>query len=370
MKIGFDAKRLFHNNTGLGNYSRDLVKLLINFYPENDYILFNPKPNLHPRFNIDKNKYKEINPAGFWKSAKGLWRSFGISQDKIVEKLDIYHGLSGEIPFNMPENLKKVVTIHDLIFLRYPELYTSIDVKIHEKKFRYACKKADKVIAISEQTKSDIMHFFGTNSEKIEVIYQGCSDIFKYNYSETEKHQVKVKYQLPEKFLLNVGTIEKRKNALTILRAIKNTDIPLVLIGKKTTYFDEIENFAQANNMNEQLIVLENLSQKELAIIYQLATIFIYPSIFEGFGIPIIEALYSGLPVITNQVGVFLEAAGPDSLYVDLTDNEDIQNKILSLWQDLNKQQQMRETGLKFVQKFNDEKLAQTWINTYSQLTK
>ena len=370
MKIGFDAKRLFHNNTGLGNYSRDLVKLLIKFYPENDYILFNPKKNQHPRFAIEQSKYIEINPSNLWKSAKGLWRSFGISQDKIVEKLDIYHGLSGEIPFNMPENLKKVVTIHDLIFLRYPELYTSIDVKIHEKKFRYACKKADKVIAISVQTKSDIMRFFGTNSEKIEVIYQGCSAIFKHNFSEEEKHQVKLKYQLPDDFLLNVGTIEKRKNALTILKAIKNTNIPLVLIGKKTAYFDEIESFVKANNMIEQLIVLENLSQKELAIIYQLATIFIYPSIFEGFGIPIIEALYSGLPVITNQSGVFLEAAGPDSLYVDPSNIEDMQNKILSLWQDSSKQQQMRESGYKFVQKFNDEKLAQTWINTYSQLTK
>lgn len=368
MKIGFDAKRLFHNNTGLGNYSRDLIKLLINFYPENDYILFNPKPNLHPRFEVDKNTYREINPSGFWKNAKGLWRSFGISQENIIEKLDIYHGLSGELPFNLPEKIKKVVTIHDLIFLRYPELYSSIDVKIHDKKFRYACKKADKIIAISEQTKLDIIRFFGTNPEKIEVIYQGCAAIFKEKFTETEKTELRKQLQLPQNFLLNVGTIEKRKNALSILKAIKNTNIPLVLIGKKTTYFDEIESFVKANNMQDQLIVLQNLTQRELALIYQLATIFIYPSIFEGFGIPIIEALYSGTAVITNDSGVFPEAAGPNSLFVNLNDNDDIRNKILSLWQDSNKQQQMSEAGLKFVQKFNDEQLAKTWHETYLQL--
>lgn len=368
MKIGFDAKRLFHNNTGLGNYSRDLVKLLLKYFPENDYVLFNPKPNLHPRFEVDKNTYREINPSGFWKNAKGLWRSFGISQENIIEKLDIYHGLSGEIPFNLPDHLKKIVTIHDLIFLRYPELYASIDVKIHEKKFRYACKKADKIIAISEQTKLDIIHFFGNNPEKIEVIYQGCAAVFKENFTENEKNEVRERLDLPKQFLLNVGTIEKRKNALTILKAIKNTDLTLVLIGRKTTYFDEIESFVKSNDMQDQLIVLQNLTQRELAIVYQLATIFVYPSIFEGFGIPVIEALYSGTPVITNEAGVFPEAAGPHSLFVNLNDNDDIRNKILSLWQDANKRQQMREEGLRFVQKFNDENIAKQWQELFQSI--
>ena len=368
MRIGFDAKRLFHNNTGLGNYSRDLIKLLINYYPENVYILFNPKPHNHPRFALDQASYQEVNPAGFWKNAKGLWRSFGISQESATENLDIYHGLSGEIPFSLAEPIKKIVTIHDLIFLRYPELYTKVDVKIHEKKFKYACKKADIIIAVSEQTKNDIIHFFGTNPEKIKVIYQGCSAIFKERFSEQEKTEVLNRLGLPQQFLLNVGTIEKRKNALAIVKAIKETNISLILVGKKTAYFDEIERFLKINNMQNQVIVLQNLTQRELAIIYQLATIFIYPSIFEGFGIPIIEALYSGVPVITNTTGVFPEAAGPESIYVNVMDDNDIKNKILSLWQDADKRKQMSQAGLAFVQKFNDEQLAKTWYKTYQQL--
>lgn len=368
MRIGFDAKRLFHNNTGLGNYSRDLIKLLISYYPENVYVLFNPKPNNHPRFALDQASYQEINPSGFWKNAKGLWRSFGISQESAAENLDIYHGLSGEIPFSLAEPIKKIVTIHDLIFLRYPELYTKVDVKIHEKKFKYACKKADIIIAISEQTKNDIVHFFGTNPEKIKVIYQGCSAIFKEIFSAEEKTGVLTKFELPQQFLLSVGTIEKRKNAIAIVKAIKDTNIPLVLIGKKTAYFDEIDRFLKINNMQNQVIVLQNLTQRELAVIYQLATIFIYPSIFEGFGIPIIEALYSGVPVITNKTGVFPEAAGPESIYVNLMDEIDIKNKILSLWQDADKRKQMSQAGLEFVQKFNDDIIAKQWMALYKNI--
>ncbi len=366
--IGFDAKRLFHNNTGLGNYSRDLTTLLINQFPQNNYFLFNPKPKSNARFQVSKADYEEINPTGFWKKLTGFWRTFGITKTSAFKQLDIYHGLSGEIPYGISNNIKTVVTIHDLIFLRYPHLYHWLDVRIHQIKFKYACQNAHMIVAISEQTKQDIINYFGIDSQKIKVIYQGCSSVFKEKFSDDEKQLVIEKFNLPPNFLLNVGTIEPRKNIFEVVKALKGSNIPLIIIGKKTKYFKTIQTYLEAHQMQNQVRVLKDVSMKELAIIYQLATIFVYPSVFEGFGIPVIEALYSGTPVITNGSGVFPEAAGPHSAYVNVEDSQDIKNKILSLWHNDAMRASMREKGLEYVQKFNDTTLANQWQSLYNKL--
>ena len=370
MKIGFDAKRLFHNTTGLGNYSRDLIRILSSFHPENDYILYNPKPQNKKLLDIKSSSVKEIKPIHFFsKKLKSLWRTFGISFLLKKENIEIYHGLSGEIPFFIPKKIKKIVTIHDLIFLRYPELYSFWDRKIHYYKFKYAAQKSDVIIAISEQTKQDIIKYLKIDATKIEVIYQGCSDIFKSNIDEFELEKVKTKYNLPQKFILNIGTIEPRKNALNIVKSIQNTDIPLILIGRKTKYYSEIDNFITENKM-KNVTHLSNVSQFELACIYRLATIFVYPSIFEGFGIPIIEALYSKIPVITNKSGVFPEAGGNHSVYIDPQSVESIHASIIDLWENIKKRKEIADNGYQFVQKFNDELIANSWDATYKNILK
>lgn len=365
MKIGFDAKRFFHNKSGLGNYSRDLVRILTTYYPENQYILYNPKPKKDYLATLKIKSVEEKNPTSLLaKKFKSLWRSFGINKTIEKDKLTLFHGLSGEIPFDLPEKTRKIVTIHDLIFLRYPQLYSFWDKKIHTLKFKYAAKKSDLIISISEQTKNDIIRFFNINPEKIKVIYQGCSAVFKEDFSAQENEMVKQKFNLPEKFLLNVGTIEIRKNALSIVKATKNNGYPLVLIGRKTAYYKEIEHYLEQNEM-KNVIYISNCNQKELAIIYKLATVFIYPSIFEGFGIPIIEALYSKTPVITNKKGVFPEAGGPDSLYVDVNSTKEITTAIEQLWDNESLRKEISEKGFSFVQKFNDEIIAAQIHNIY-----
>src|SRR5690554_1012496 len=158
MKIGFDAKRYFHNNTGLGNYSRDLVRILSGYYPENTYYLYNTKPNIERSVLINTKHTIERLPSSFFaKKFKSIWRMAGIKKQLKKDGIHIYHGLSGEIPINLPDKIKSVVTIHDLIFMRYPHLYSFFDRKIHFWKFKYAAKHADYVIAISEQTKKDII---------------------------------------------------------------------------------------------------------------------------------------------------------------------------------------------------------------------
>lgn len=364
MKIGFDAKRFFHNKTGLGNYSRDLIRIISTFYPDHLYFLFTPKL---PKNYTKTNNAITLAPKGVFKKLKSIWRSYFIKNDIKKSKIDIFHGLSGEIPFGVSKNVKLVVTIHDLIFVRYPNLYSFWDRKIHYYKFKFASKRADLIIAISEQTKLDIIDFLKIPSEKIQVVYQGCSPAFKEIYSNAEKETVISKFNLPSKFILNVGTIEPRKNALSIVKAIKNTEIKLVLIGKKTKYFDEIQLFEKEHKM-DNLLHLSNVSQKELAIIYQLATVFVYPSIFEGFGIPIIEALFSKTPVITTNSGVFPEAGGENSIYVNPYNIEELSEKIKLLYFDSDLRTKISNQGIIYAEKFLDENIAKNIIDLYNKL--
>lgn len=370
MKIGFEAKRVFHNKTGLGNYSRDLVRILANYYPNNMYFLYNPKKAKEALFVSNSSNVFEKNPTSpFYKKFKNYWRQIGIIQDLKKDEIQIYHGLSGELPNGLKSNgIKSVVTIHDLIFVRYPHLYSFFDRKIHFYKFKKAAQQADVVIAISEQTKNDIVDFLKIDPNKIKVIYQGCQEVFKIRYSEIESKEVVEKYNLPSKYVLNVGTLEERKNALTIVKAIKDCPVDLVLIGKETDYTKEIHDFIAKNNLENKVHFLKGISSKELAIIYQLASVFVYPSIFEGFGIPIIEALYSKTPVITTINGVFPEAGGPNSIYIEPFDVQKLSDEINRILSDENLANQMREEGIKFVQKFNDNQISKEIMDVYLSL--
>lgn len=367
-KIGYDAKRIFHNTTGLGNYSRDLVRVLADFYPDNEYVLYNPKPKKVHRLELSSNMREVLPDSKFWKKFSSIWRQKAISKQITDDKIDIYHGLSGELPAALPSKVKKVVTIHDLIFVRYPELYSFFDRKIHFKKFANACKVADKIIAISEQTKKDVVEFLKVDPNKIEVIYQGCHHIFKEKQSEQTKELLIKKYNLPKEFILNVGTIEARKNALSIVEAIKNVDVSLVIVGRKTKYYQQMQAFIDENSMQHKVFFLEGLTLQELSTLYQLAMFTVYPSVFEGFGIPIIESLYSKTPVITTKGGVFPEAGGPNSIYVNTSNVDELSNAIKELLISEEKRKIIADKGFGFVQKFNDELIAKNMMSVYEKM--
>ncbi|MBD3906971.1 glycosyltransferase family 4 protein [Chryseobacterium sp. Ch-15] len=364
MKIAFDAKRFFHNTSGLGNYSRDLIRILAKYYPENQYLL------LHKNKSERGSDILENSDVTFVETSKGtMSRQFKMGKDAQKQNADIFHGLSGELPLKWDKNpIKKIVTIHDLIFVRYPQYYSFFDRKIHLWKFKKAAQTADKIIAISEQTKRDIIQYLKVPESKIEVIYQGCHKAFKEQKSDEFIQQTKQKFNLPERFILNVGTIEDRKNLLNIVKAIKDTEIPLVVVGKKTKYYQKIANFIQKNKMEKQLHFLEGVSMDELAVIYKLADIFVYPSFFEGFGIPVIEALFSKTVTITSNTSCLPEAGGPDSVYINPENHLDIQAKIKFLWDSESERKRRSDKGFDFVQKFNDEPISHQLMNLYQKI--
>jgi glycosyltransferase involved in cell wall biosynthesis len=354
----------------LGNYSRNTILILTQYLPENKYYLYSPKIKGAISF-VNTENIKIITPEFFtYKILKPIWRSFGISRQLKADKIDLFHGLSNELPFNIHKTgIKSVVTIHDLIFLRYPDNYKTIDRKIYTKKFKYSSEIADAVISISEQTKTDLINFFGINPEKIEVVYQGCNPAFYKTIEKTIRTRIIKELGIPDKFLLYVGTIEKRKNLLSLIKAIDKgkIDMPLVVVGRPTAYISIVKKYISKHQL-KNVFFFENIALENLAALYQSAEIFIYPSVFEGFGLPILEALNSGVPVITTRGGCFSEAGGTSAKYIDPFNLDEFINAIKSLLTDTNERQKMIDEGYRHVLKFRENKIADSIMNIYNRV--
>ncbi|NJK85897.1 MAG: glycosyltransferase family 4 protein [Bacteroidales bacterium] len=258
--------------------------------------------------------------------------------------------------------------MHDLIFFRYPKLYNPADRVIYRKKFGYACKVAHKIVSVSKQTANDLIEFLGVNPERIEVVYQGCNTAFEIEKSIDEKNEVRKKYGLPGEFILYVGTIEERKNLLGLVKAIYegNIDVPLVAIGRKTDYFRQVQEFI-TNHKVANIIFIDTLKNEDLPAMYQMAKVFVYPSFFEGFGIPILESLQSGTPVITSKGGCFPESGGSSSCYIDPLNSEEIADNLKKILSDTNLRNHMIDEGRKYARNFSDEKIAANMMNVYQK---
>lgn len=382
MNIGFDAKRAFHNQTGLGHYSRTLIHSLAGYFPKHEYFLFNPKASASFQFN--EQNVHEVLPGSFLsKKLSAAWRGNWVKKDLKQLNIDLYHGLSHEIPVNIQKtSIKSIVTIHDLIFERYPEQFKFIDRKIYSKKFRYACEHANKIIAISNQTKQDIIDLYKTPAEKIEVCYQSCNPAFGERVTELWKKRIRLEYRLPEKYFLYVGSIIERKNLLSICQAlliIKNEyRIPLVVIGNGGVYLQRVKDFIQKNGLEELVIFLSEKpivkdfktfkNAADFPAIYQQAIAMIYPSVFEGFGIPVLEALWSRIPVITSNVSCLPEAGGEGAFYVDPTKPEEIAQQMKRILNDESFVQLQIEKGWQHAQRFSNYNTAAKVMEVYEQV--
>lgn len=370
MRIGFDAKRAYFNYSGLGNYSRNTIRYLSHQFPDNEFYLYIPsKKNQIPNGTLTNHTL--VYPKS-WKARKfsSFWRSYWLGKQLVRDRIELYHGLSNEIPFDIIKNhVPSVVTIHDLIFLRFPEWYKPIDRKIYTRKAAFSCTNADRVIAISEQTRSDIIHYFNTPEEKIDVVYQGCDPAFYEQWGEAEKQNLSQRYHLPASYILYVGTIEPRKNLLQVIKArhMGKLDIPLIIIGRSTPYIKQIQKYIAEHSL-QHITFLQDVPNKDLPGLYQLAKAFIYPSRFEGFGIPILEALFSRTPVITSSGSCFDEAGGKSSLYVDPDNTDEMIHAIRLVLENEELRSDMQENGYEHAQKFKEDIIADNLMESYRRV--
>lgn len=375
MKIGFDAKRAFANFTGLGNYSRFIVRVLSEYYPENEYWLYAPGPARHPDMEglMTKSNIHVSRPSASFKALKlgAYWRSVSLGKLASKDGMQLLHGLSNELPIGRSAKLKKIVTVHDLLFMRYPQLYNLVDIGIYKQKIRWACKNADRIIAVSKQTAHDLVEFLKVPEEKIDVVYQGCHDSFRQEYDSYVLDRISTKYKLPQDFILNVGTIEERKNALLIVKALaalKNkVSIPLVIVGKPTAYKEVIVKYAREHDLLNQIYFRHDVSFEDLPKVYQLSKMFVYPSIFEGFGIPILEALCSRVPVVSSKGSCFAEAGGENSIYVNPTSADELAVAIMRILNNPTMGTKMIIDGLGHAMKFEDKEIAQNLMAVYKK---
>jgi len=367
MNIGFDSKRAFCNNTGLGNYSRTLISSLEEYCKNCNLILFTPKRKLefHTQSTI-------IEPQIFLsKLFNSYWRSKIISRKAKQYNLDLYHGLSHEIPFAMHKKVKTLVTIHDLIYLTRPKEFSLIDRKVYDKKFRYACNNAHAIVAITNETKKDIIKYFNIPAKKIYVIYQSCDSIFRHVFEKKTLIKFRKKYSLPKDYLLFIGSMNPRKKPLELVKAyhkISNqTNWPLIMIGSGKEKAKIID-FIIEHNLQQKITFLKIKSNEELAMLYQCASIFTFPSVNEGFGIPIIEAQFSKTCVLTSSFSCLPEVAGPGAIYTNPNDLAQFSQSIITLINDKRKREESVKISFQWVQKYSQENIANEYIKLYKSL--
>lgn len=377
MRIGFDGKRAVQNYTGLGNYSRYLLDILCRTAPQNEYMLYAPKPRANDRLKLLLQRHpmlQMVYPAlSRWRRMSALWRVWGIWRQLRGDRIVLYHGLSNELPLSIRRSgVKSVVTIHDLIFLRFPLYYKPIDRAIYTYKFRKACEHADRIVAISECTKRDIIHYFHIPEEKIEVIYQGCDPAFAVSLPESKKKEVVELYQLPLRYILHVGSIEERKNMMEAVEALalmKHTELHLVIIGRRTPYTARIEQLVKERHLEKRVHLLHGIPFAHLPAIYQSAACFVYPSRYEGFGIPILEALHSGIPVVAATGSCLEEAGGPDSIYVSPDSPSSMAEAFDALMDDEALCRRMVSGGRRYAARFNEKAIASAYLRLYKEVS-
>lgn len=387
MNIGFDAKRAAQNRTGLGNYSRFVIRILSEKFAGNQYHLYTPKPHRMPYLQeipTLKHLFLHFPPQGIWSRIRSLWRVWGITKDIQKDGIQIFHGLSNELPLNIgtPEQRKMkaggkgckyIVTVHDLIFIHTPQYYHWIDRQIYNFKFRRACRCADRVIAVSEYTKQEIMHYYHTPESKIDVVYQGCDPVFSQEIEEGKLQEVKARYQLPDKFVLYVGSIEERKNLMLVAKAMaelnRRAAIHVVAVGRRTAYVDQIQDFLKAQGIDHLFHFYHQVPYADLPSFYKWASVFAYPSRIEGFGIPLLEAISSGVPAIGCTGSCLEEAGGPYSIYVNPDDAKGMADAILRTCTDETLRQHMISEGKKYALNFSDEKLSHDLMKVYENLS-
>ncbi len=371
LRLGYDAKRLFHNFTGLGNYSRSLLSDLQRYYPQHEYHLYSPKLGQHPRTEIFRN-----NPPWQLHTATGgpaaYWRSYGIRKDLQQQGIQLFHGLSHELPIGLKKTkVRSVVTIHDLIFKSHPELFPFVDRHIYDWKFRYACRNADQIVAISESTRQDIIRWYGIAPEKIKVVYQTCHEQFKQAIPAEQITRVRTHYNLPQAYLLSVGALIERKNLLGLIKAWerlpKSLQIPIVVVGEGAPYRRRIEQHLVGKAWEKSVIFLDRLQFSDLPALYHEAEALVYPSFYEGFGIPLIEALFCGTPTLTSQVSSLPEAAGPGAQYVDPNDEKSLLAGLQTLLDSTAYRDALQSKGKAYVQQFHSEPLAKAMMAVYQK---
>lgn len=362
MNIGFDAKRAFMNHSGLGQYSRNLLLGLMHAFPENQYTLFTPKQKIH--FLNNTTSVRIVTPVHFIdRNFPSWWRYARIIKEPAFNDIQVFHGLSAELPQGIESTkVKKVVTIHDLIYERYPQYYPTLDRYFYRKKTKHACTVADIIICASNQTKEDLVDMYDVTESKIRVIYQSLSDIQKPMATTSPAGQ--------KPFLVYVSSFNPRKNHLRLIQAFAKSNLGqaynLVFIGQHNSYVDALHREITRLNIKKSIQFKHHCTDAEVQSYLRQAAGMLYPSEYEGFGIPILEGYFAGVPVLTSNCSSMLEVAQDACVLVDPFQTEDIARGLSILVNDTIGNEARVQRGKKLLQeKFSLQQFVEMTYQSY-----
>ncbi len=377
MKIGIDIRNIGKKRTGDEVVFFNIVKHLALLDSTENYILFTDisdqkilteikealgitnKPNFQIVSLKARNKFDwnlRVLPAYLRKNPVDIYQTQYIT------------------PLFVPRKIKIATIVHDISFTKYPQFIKWSDLFFLKLFIPLSLRRANKIIGVSEFTRDEIINYYKIDPEKIDFIHNAVGDNFLKESSKEELEAVRKKYALPPKFILYIGTLQPRKNLPTLIEAyaeaIKNKDeIKLVLAGGKGHNFDpKIDNTIEKYDLKNDVLLPGYIDEKDKSAIFHLAHVFCFPSFYEGFGIPVLEAMTLGVPVLASNIPPHEEVAAGSALLFDVRNNRDMEKKLAQLCTDDNLRKDLSEKEKRQAQNFSWSKTAKKILNIYKNL--
>ena len=366
MRIGIDARLVFYHQAGIGQYILRLTQALARIDREDEFILFKSRKDKtviveQPNFRIQK----------LWTPSHHRFERLAMSVELAPFALDVLHSPD----FIPPAGARcpTVITVHDLAFLLYPRFLTRESARYYGQ-VDEAARIADHIIAVSESTKRDTVRLLGVPEEKITVIHEAAHPLFTPITNEEALARVRTRYNLPSEFILFVSTIEPRKNIPTLLRAFRRlrdnykSQAVLAIAGNRGWLVEEVDAVIEELNLGEAVRCLGGVPNEELVYLYNAAKLFVLPSFYEGFGLPPLEAMACGTPVIVSNTSSLPEVVGDAGWLVNPEDVEGLTVAMYRILTDENLRHEMRSKGLKRAATFSWDRAARETIQVYQKV--
>lgn len=363
-RFGYDSVTGLPRRVGSGEYCFELLLNLNKIDKKNNYIIYLPQ---NPTADLPKESsnwhYKIIRP-------RKLWTLFGLSLEFLLKrsKVDVFFSPTHYLPLFCPKN--SVISILDLSYIHFPELFKNSDLKQLSIWTRFSFKKAKKVFTISRASKDDIIKEYGVSQNKVVVTYPGIKEELMIKDKGLNMADLKKKYGINGDYVLFVGTLQPRKNIARLIEAFSKlkSDIGLIIVGKKGWLYEQILEAPKKFNVQNKVRFLDSVPDEDLPAFYKNAVCFVLPSLYEGFGLPVLEAMKYGCPVIASNVSSLPEAGGEAALYVDPLDTEDIKKKLELMINSEELREKLIKKGYEQIKKFSWEKTAKETLKVLEGL--
>ena len=374
MKIAIDLTQIPDKLTGVGFYMENLVKALALIDASNDYIIFVRKPT-KGYFKVDQPNFKYIIIPTYPMPLRVLWEQLALPLRLLAQRCVVLHSPHYTTPL-LGWWFKRVVTFPDLTFYLFPQMHQKFKTVYFQAMMRLSSRIADAIISISYSTSQDIARIFITPAGKINTIHLAASSIYRADIPGGDIRQILGKYGIPEKYILYVGTIEPRKNILGLVKAYLassptlKAQYKLVIVGKKGWHYAELFTFLEDRQEKKDIIFTGYAQEEDLPYLFNGASLFVYPSFYEGFGIPVLEAMACGVPVITSNISSMPEVVGKAGLLVDPNNHKEISSAMEKALTDVALREKMRTEGLKQEKQFSWEKCAGETLRVYEKVVR